>query len=69
MIGKTIRINSYPLLTIGVVPPGYRGTQLDDSIDLWVMKAAADEVAPTFVKGWNGQRGADWLQVFETGSV
>ena len=35
-IGRTVRVNGYPLTVIGVMPPEFKGEVVGDSQDLWV---------------------------------
>ena len=36
VLGRTIQLNKYPYTVLGVAPPGFRGTTLVFSSDLWV---------------------------------
>src|SRR5215471_12860449 len=36
VIGRVIRINSYPYTILGVAPPGFRGTEIFYSPDIWL---------------------------------
>ncbi|MBV9613727.1 MAG: ABC transporter permease [Acidobacteriaceae bacterium] len=35
-IGRVVRINSYPYTIVGVAPPGFRGTEIFYSPDIWL---------------------------------
>jgi hypothetical protein len=36
ILGKTIRIDSYPFRVIGVAPPAFFGVEVGSALDVWV---------------------------------
>jgi len=46
VIGRTIRVNGYPLTVIGVMPRGFTGEVVADSQDLWVPLMMQPQVMP-----------------------
>ena len=46
VIGRTIRVNGYPLTVIGVMPRGFTGEVVGDSQDLWVPLMMQPQVMP-----------------------
>ena len=49
-IGKTIRFESHDYTLVGVARPGFFGTTVGQSTDLWVPLSMEKEISP----GWNG---------------
>ncbi|HEV2245161.1 MAG TPA: ABC transporter permease, partial [Terriglobia bacterium] len=46
VIGRTVRLNNYPLTIIGVAPPGFFGEVVGDRADLWVPMMMEPQVLP-----------------------
>ncbi|HEX7959160.1 MAG TPA: ABC transporter permease, partial [Terriglobales bacterium] len=46
VIGRTIRVNGYPLTVIGVMPQGFTGEVVGDAQDLWVPLMMQPQVMP-----------------------
>jgi predicted permease len=46
VVGKTIRVNGYPLAIIGVTQPGFYGEVVGDMQDLWVPMMMQPQVMP-----------------------
>jgi putative ABC transport system permease protein len=40
-LGKAVSVNGRPFIVIGIAPPGFRGTQHEDDLDLWMLIEAA----------------------------
>ena len=45
-IGKTVRVNGYPLTIIGVAAPGFDGEVVGDLLDMWVPLMMEPQVLP-----------------------
>ena len=50
MLGKTIRINARPFTVVGIAPPGFTGTSVLVSPEVWVPTGAADLVLNDFMR-------------------
>ncbi|MGH7563576.1 MAG: ABC transporter permease [Gemmatimonadota bacterium] len=61
LVGRTVRLGGRPVTVVGVAPPGFRGTSLDDAPDLWVSLAAA--VPMMEIPDLLEYRGARWLGI------
>lgn len=58
VVGRTIQLNKHPFTVLGVTPPGFRGTVLIFSPDVFVPMVNQEQV-----DGWNGlnDRGNRWV--------
>jgi predicted permease len=58
VVGRTVQLNKHPFTILGVTPPGFRGTVLIFSPDLFVPIVNQEQV-----DGWNGlnDRGNRWV--------
>lgn len=45
-VGSPIRINGHPFTLVGVAPPRFTGVDLEETPDLWVPMAMADQALP-----------------------
>lgn len=45
-VGRTLRVNGYPLTIIGVMPQGFTGEVVGDSIGLWIPINMQEQVMP-----------------------
>jgi predicted permease len=59
VIGRVVRINGLPFTVIGVMPPGFRGTELFFAPDGWVPMAMQAQIEP----------GNPWLERRQTHNV
>lgn len=59
IVGKTIRVNNYPLTIIGVTQPGFFGEVVGDIQDLWVPLMMEPQVVP----------GRDYLNKVDTATL
>ena len=59
VVGKTIRVNGYPLTVLGVTQPGFFGEVVGDMQDLWVPLMMEPEVVP----------GRDYLNKVDTATL
>jgi predicted permease len=50
MLGTTIRINTRPFTVVGIAPPGFTGTSVLVSPEVWVPTGAADLVLNDFMR-------------------
>ena len=64
VIGRSLQINGFPFLVIGVAPPGFAGTQTGFRTDLWVPLAAQEQAVPA-LSTWKPltTRAYRWLEV------
>lgn len=56
VIGRTIQVNGASMTVVGVVPPGFRGTDLQASVDVFVPVTLFPEISP--YGAWFENRGA-----------
>lgn len=61
VIGRTVKLNSYPFTVVGIAPRDFTGTEVGLPYELWVPLAMSDRVSP----GDNllEQRRWDWLEI------
>ena len=59
MLGTTIRINARPFTVVGIAPPGFTGTSVLISPEVWVPTGAADLVLNDFMRGSDPRSIAD----------
>ncbi len=59
IIGKTIRVNGYPLTIVGVAARGFDGEVVGDNVDLWVPLMMEPQVLP----------GRDYLNKVDTSTL
>ncbi len=50
IVGRTVRLNSHPYVVIGVTPPGFYGTDVGSSADVYVPMMMKAQMTPT----WDG---------------
>ncbi len=55
-IGRTIRMNGYPLTVVGITPPEFTGEAVGDAVDLWIPLSMQPLVMP----------GYEWLENLHT---
>ena len=60
VVGRTILLNKHPYTILGVVPPGFRGTELFFTPDFWVPLVDQEQVAGNSDLNGRGVRGT-WL--------
>ncbi len=59
IIGKTVRVNGYPLTVIGVTPPGFLGEVVGEKDDLWLPMMMQAQVMPG--RNWLNDVSQSWL--------
>jgi len=47
VLGRTVRLNNYPLTIIGVTEPGFIGEVVGDRVDIWIPMMMQAQVMPT----------------------
>ena len=62
VLGKTIRVNDYPLTIAGVSQPGFDGMEPGLPAQIWIPMAMTQNVRPTFTDQYN--RRQRWVNVF-----
>lgn len=62
VVGRTLRVNGYPLTIIGVAPPGFQGLRPGQLASVIIPMAMQGEVNPGF-KALN-RRTTSWMKVF-----
>jgi predicted permease len=62
-IGRTITLNGYPLVVVGVTEDGFRGTQVLNDVEAWVPITMQPQLMP---RGFDllTARGAVWMTAF-----
>jgi hypothetical protein len=55
-IGKTVRINGLTFTILGVMPPGFQGTELLYTPEIWVPMMMQPQIEPG--SGWLDRRGS-----------
>lgn len=60
IVGRTIQLNKYPFTVLGVAPPGFRGTALFFSVDLWVPVVNQAQIEGDSKLNLRGRRGL-WI--------
>ncbi len=64
VIGSDVRVNGLPATIIGVAPPGFRGTRVNRSVDLWMPLSLHAQLAPgSFGRLRLDSRETQWLRV------
>ena len=63
VVGRTVQLNKHPFTIVGVTPPGFHGTVLFFSADLFVPIVNHEQVAPSNLLGANvlKKRGSRWI--------
>ncbi len=61
-VGRTIRMNGYPLTVIGVTPREFTGEGVGDSVDFWIPLAMQPQVMPGYQ--WLNNVSASFLELF-----
>ena len=64
ILGSRIVLNGAPFTVVGVAEPGFRGTAVDESIDVWVPIATQPVTLSRLSKGILAERAAGWLEIF-----
>ncbi len=59
VIGRTIRMNGYPLTVIGVMPREFTGEAVGQSVDLWIPLSMQPQVMPGYE--WLDSLSTSWL--------
>jgi predicted permease len=62
VIGRTIRINNYPLTVVGVARPGFDGMEPGLPVQVFIPMAMAPAVRPGFTNMWD--RRQRWVNVY-----
>lgn len=62
VVGKAVKINSFPFTVIGVAPPSFQGTEVLVTSDYWVPMSMEREIEPG--NDWLGARGAQQVWIF-----
>ncbi len=62
IVGRTIRVNSFPMTVVGVAGPGYNGLSLGNRTSLFIPVTMKKQITPV----WDDleDRRSRWLQVF-----
>ena len=61
VLGQTVQVNGRGLTVIGVAPAGFRGTEMDTTVDFWLPLSMYPEVGP--YPDWFEVRGAALFRV------
>ncbi len=63
VVGRVVQLNKHPFTVVGVTPPGFHGTVLFFSPDLFVPIVNHEQVAPSNLLGANvmEKRGSRWI--------
>ncbi len=65
IIGKTIQLNGYPFVVVGVAAPGFRGTVTGEVFDVWIpMSMLAQGLPGADGRSWYTNRSFGWLLIF-----
>jgi predicted permease len=64
ILGTQIVLNGAPFTIVGVAEPGFRGTAVDESIDVWVPLSTQPETLSRLSKGILKERAAGWIEIF-----
>ena len=62
--GQRITLNGAPFAIVGVTEPDFRGTALDDAIDVWVPLATQPVTLSRLSRGIMQNRASGWLNMF-----
>jgi predicted permease len=64
MMGSRIVLNGVPFTVVGVAEPGFRGTAVNESIDVWVPMSTQPVTLSRLSEGILHNRAAGWIEVF-----
>ena len=64
VLNRKVTLNGAPFTIVGVAEPGFRGTALNDSIDVWVPVSTQPTTLPRLSAGIMQNRASGWLSVF-----
>jgi len=64
ILGSRIVLNGAPFTIVGVAEPGFRGTAVDESIDVWVPLSTQPVTLSRLSKGILAERAAGWIEIF-----
>jgi predicted permease len=63
IVGRTIELNNRPFTVVGVATAGFIGTDIAETIDVWLPLAVYAQAVPTFVEDRLASRQISWLSV------
>jgi predicted permease len=63
IVGRTIELNNRPFTVVGVATAGFIGTDITQTIDVWLPLAVYAQAVPTFVEDRIASRQISWLSV------
>lgn len=64
ILGKRIVLNGVPFTIVGVAEPGFRGTAVDESIDVWVPLSTQPVTLSRLSNRILAERAAGWIEIF-----
>jgi predicted permease len=64
MLGSRIVLDGVPFTVVGVAQPGFRGTAVDETIDVWVPISTQPVTLSRLSEGILENRAAGWIEVF-----
>ena len=63
IVGRTIELNQRPFTVVGVTSTGFAGSDIAQTIDVWLPLAVYAQAVPTFVEDRIASRQISWLSV------
>ncbi len=62
--GTRIILNGVPFIIVGVAPAGFRGTAVDESMDVWVPLSTQPVTLSRLSEGILANRASGWIEIF-----